>query len=289
MENTNEGYLFDSIRYSQVVGKNINKYKSEYSGSHLECYYSVVDGEFRTGYNATFGTLNLHGSLLNENIKYLAEKFYQYLSQNYSTYELRLAPTYLCPHIDIFVKNMKELNCNIVNEHNQFQLISSSEPYLNFSKSNRKIYRRLEASGVRVLTSRQPTHDGYDLLNKNRLARGVRLSLTFNELKKQAKLLNDHFTFFSCLNSSNILIAYAVCVEISPSVFYVLYWGEQPAYRKLSPVVFLAGSIKLYCYENNYRWLDAGISSLNGIVDDNLMLFKSRLGFTSCPKYTIRP
>ena len=60
---------------------------------------------------------------------------------------------------------------------------------------------------------------------------------------------------------------------------YILYWGEDPKYRKRSPVVMIADAAVQFCVKNEIRWLDAGISSFNGVVDKDLHDFKRRLGF----------
>ena len=99
--------------------------------------------------------------------------------------------------------------------------------------------------------------------------------------------MSNSYIFFECKNKENKVIAYAVCVKIRRDILYVLYWGEDFDHRKNSPVVFLAKSIIDFCIDNKITYLDAGISSLNGDLDQGLYDFKSRLGFRPSSKYII--
>ena len=83
------------------------------------------------------------------------------------------------------------------------------------------------------------------------------------------------------------MISSAFCVSISEDVLYVLYWGHNNKYDNLSPVVFLANNIYDFAKDKNYKILDIGTSSVNGLIDTGLTKFKESLGFSSDLKFTL--
>ena len=157
-----------------------------------------------------------------------------------------------------------------------------------FSATNRKIVRRLKKDGCEVRFEDSVSKEGYDLLARNRARRNVKLSLSFNDLKKQSEMLPEYFLFASCFNTERVLIAYSVCVKLRDDLLYVLYWGEEFEKRAKSPVVLLCHELVEYSLSNGLRYLDVGISSVDGEVDLNLFGFKQRLGCMSCDKLIVR-
>ena len=125
------------------------------------------------------------------------------------------------------------------------------------------------------------------MLQENRNKRGVKLSLSYDQLLVQANALPDRYWFVECLDSSRNLAAYAVFVRINLNTFYVLYWGDHVEYRKHSPVVMICNAILNFCKTKQVQFLDLGISSLHGAIDQGLFGFKERLGAISCPKLII--
>ena len=83
----------------------------------------------------------------------------------------------------------------------------------------------------------------------------------------------------------NRICASALIVSLSDTVEYVLYWGDDENYRALSPVTSLFLKIVTSCKSGNKRYLDLGISSVNGNLDEGLFNFKSSLGASAFSKY----
>lgn len=279
-----EVYFFDTTVYADSVGIKLNRFEVRYNSSALYGYYSVDKNKLLIGQKSTFGGIYLQEDTTQEDLKALVKKFEDEFLCKYSEYYLRLPPSYLNKNLNEISYLFNDKNSSAIIETNQYQEVLDSSNYLSFSKTNRKIFRRLVADGCTTTLSQKPNIEGYLLLEVNRKLRNVKLSLNFQEIQKQTNASEGRYIYFSCYDSANILIAYSVCVRISSNILYILYWGEDPKYRKLSPVVMIANAAIQFCVKNKIRWLDAGISSLNGVLDKDLFDFKRRLGFLKCEK-----
>lgn len=282
-----EKYLFDRKEYADATGIDLRKFCVKHKSDRMYGYYSVLDDNLIIGQKATFGGVYLSNHCDPRNFEYLVKKFYEKYLENSVSYSLRLPPSYLSVYFDNFASLLASMHSNVLQETNHFQKIDQQIPSNKFSKTNRKILRRLQAKIFRVTYSQTLNPEGYAVLKQNREARGVQLSLSFSDLKHQSEQICETYHFFECYNQKGVLAAYAVCVKIAKNVLYVLYWGERPDFRSESPVVLLANTILEFCYSNKIEWLDAGVSSVNGVVDQKLAEFKERLGFSQCRKYTI--
>jgi hypothetical protein len=203
-------------------------------------------------------------------------------------YRIKIPPQYLEPHLYPCIEHIfLEKGAKISSEKNQHLAILNSDFSFHFSDTNKKIVRRCISKGYVVDVNSKVCKDGYRLLERNRAMRSVTLSLTFEEIERQSTRMQGRFAFFRCKDFGGDIIAYAVCIYVRSDVLYVLYWGEAPEHRKQSPVVYLAKCIIDYCIQGGIAVLDVGISSLNGILDQGLFDFKSRLGCATTLKYVI--
>lgn len=280
-------YFFDTKEYADLVRVKLYRFELQHKDSSLYGYYSIADDKLFIGQKSTFGGIYLQGTSTSDDVESLVKKFYDDFLQKYSAYSIRLPPSYLNNELNTISSILANLNSSVITERNQFKKIVGNSSDFLFAKTNRKILRRLKTDACKIKCSKKLNVDGYSLLEENRKLRDVNLSLSFEELQKQSIASEGKYVYFSCYNSANILIAYSVCVRISDNTLYIFYWGERPEYRKLSPVVMIADAAIQYCIKNKIKWLDAGISSLNGVLDHSLFDFKKRLGFEACDKNTI--
>lgn len=283
-----ELYIFDTYEYSTVAKNEVKQKTFSIDGAKLMVIPSLNEGVFEIGRRSTYSGLYFSKSICETQISTLINAMLEWGSKTCKDYKIRVPPEYLEPNLypcleSIFLKK----GAKILIEKNQHLSISNQNYSFHFSDTNKKIVRRSIARGYVVHTNSQVSKDGYNLLKRNRELRGVKLSMSFEEIKHQSEYIKDKYTFFECKDSKDVIVAYAVCVNIRSDILYVLYWGEDPEQRKNSPVVYLAKCIIDHCIERKISYLDAGISSLHGILDQGLFDFKLRLGFVSTLKYVI--
>jgi len=155
------------------------------------------------------------------------------------------------------------------------------------SKGNRKKIRQfMELGGSISYASSRDIIECYEVLVQNRRRREVSLSMTYQDFERSLLLLNDCFSLIRASVHGKI-IATAYIVKILPSYWYVLYWGELPEFRSLSPVAAIYDFIVNQSLCNNVEILDLGISTVNGVLDEGLARFKSNLGAVATKKMTL--
>lgn len=283
-----ELYIFDTKEYSNAVKNQVKPITFSCDGAELMVIPSVNERLFEIGGRSTFAGLYFSGSVGERQISTLIDLMLEWGGGSCKSYRIRVPPQYLEPNLYPYLESIfLKKSAKILIEQNQHLLISNKDFLSHFSDTNKKIVRRSVAKGYAVNIHGEISEDGYDLLKRNRELRGVNLSLSYDELEHQSKIMHNKYIFFECRDLDEKTLAYAVCVKIRSDVLYVLYWGEDPEQRKNSPVVFLAKSIIDYCIEKKIPILDAGISSFKGKLDRGLYDFKLRLGFESSPKYVI--
>jgi len=126
----------------------------------------------------------------------------------------------------------------------------------------------------------------HKLIADNRARLGVGVSMSLQQLQQMVILFPQRIQLFAAYrdDSFNEMAAAAVCLELAPSIMYVLYWGDADGMRTYSPVAILAATIYEFCQINGFRVLDVGISTLHGIPNHGLINFKRNLGFTESLK-----
>jgi lipid II:glycine glycyltransferase (peptidoglycan interpeptide bridge formation enzyme) len=112
------------------------------------------------------------------------------------------------------------------------------------------------------------------------------MSMTRDALKEMLKIFPEKFFLFGVYTPAptRALIASSICIEVQKNILYIFYWGEDPAYRKLSPVTLLSKIIYGYAQDYKFDLLDAGIASSEGKINLGLIKFKQNLGFRASSK-----
>lgn len=172
-----------------------------------------------------------------------------------------------------------ESNFHIVVEHRN-----------DVSKGNRKKQRQFSERGGSVAQVGQPDwRNIYHLLMQNRLRRGVEFSMPWQIFQRGLVDLPDIFTVWGATLGVEF-VGGALTVEIDLNTLYVLFWGDTLLGRDLSVVASICETLVEFCRSKNYQVLDLGISSVDGLLDENLARFKVNLGAvqTSKPILTVR-
>lgn len=170
---------------------------------------------------------------------------------------------------------------------NQSLEVSQAPMSQRVSYGSVKCLRKCEREGL--VTEQLPAGalgEVYETLEANRAGKGLSMSMTLAQLQTMAELFPSAMALFGCRDAGRLAAA-AVCLRISPSVLYVLYWGDRPGYSSLSPVVPVAEAIYRYAQSLGVTLLDAGISTVDRYVDFGLIRFKRGLGFTESLKVSM--
>jgi hypothetical protein len=93
----------------------------------------------------------------------------------------------------------------------------------------------------------------------------------------------DAFTIWGATLESEF-VGGALTVEVNSYSLYVLFWGDTLLGRNISVVASICEKLIEFCISRNYKVLDLGISSVDGLLDENLAKFKVNLGAVQTTK-----
>lgn len=122
-----------------------------------------------------------------------------------------------------------------------------------------------------------------------RQAQGLQINITLEKLKKLSDELPGKYECFGVFRDSKIS-ALCIAVRASSEVAYYYLPATSPMFRNHSPMVMLiAGMVKFYL-ESGFKYLDLGVSSIEGKPQEPLKMFKERMGgiTTEKPTFSLR-
>ena len=149
---------------------------------------------------------------------------------------------------------------------------------------NLKRLRKCEREGLHA--ERLPLHDleaVYEVIAANRLAKGHAMSMSLPQLQTMAERFPEAIALFGSRDGLRLAAA-AVCLRLGNGILYVFYWGDQPGYATLSPVVGIADAVYRHCQQEGLQLLDVGTSTVDVEPHHGLIQFKRGLGFTESLK-----
>ena len=157
----------------------------------------------------------------------------------------------------------------------------------NLSKGNRKKIRQFyELGGIVSYSNVDNIKQCYEVLVENRKRRGVALTMHYADFESSLLLCGEDFKLIQAF-LENQIVAACYLVKILPDYWYVLFWGELVNFRSLSPVASMFQFLIEEAQRNRVKFLDLGISSVEGVLDEGLARFKSNLGAMSSQKITL--
>ena len=182
-----EDYFFDTMNYSNSVNIKLHRFEVRHKNSTLYGYYSVDKNKLFIGQKSTFGGVYLQDDTVREDLENLVKKFEDEFLRKYSGYNLRLPPNYLNKKLNEFSNIFNSIGSSVITEINQYHEITNNSNYLLFSKSNRKIFRRLKANGCTIKLSKK-TKWRWILFVRKKIENCVMLSYHLVSRKSKNKL-----------------------------------------------------------------------------------------------------
>lgn len=204
-----------------------------------------------------------------------------------STLIVRLPPKYFLPEVFLpQVEALRQLPSVEVTDVNFSIYLNDDSGNLSFSRGNRKRVRQFaEAAGKIRECLDSERSSAYDLLQDNRSRRGAQLSMSRSSfLATLAENPEDYRCWLAHVEGE--ILGAALTVQISDETLYVLYWGDSVAGRQMSVVASICDFLIRLAKDEGSLFLDLGISSVAGVVDDGLKRFKENLGAFAFPQQT---
>ncbi len=156
--------------------------------------------------------------------------------------------------------------------------------------ANRKRLAKAARAGVTIRELRGTEQQaGYEAILENRQKKGRPLSMSWTDVREMLETFPDRVRVFGATMAGasmaaapqeNTILAAAICLAVTPRVFYVYAWGERAGVEAISPVSTLAEHLFAFAQQHGFSWLDLGTSSVDGVVNPGLHRFKRSLGAT---------
>lgn len=199
----------------------------------------------------------------------------------------KLPPQYFLP--EIFISQNDPINSSHFREvldFNQHIFVSEWQSS-DMSKGNQKKVRQAVSAGMNL---REATVEDiskcYEVLSLNRKAIGARVTMKLTEIRDAVVNFPSIYKV-KYLELGGDVAAMCLTVEIETKVRYVLYWADNLSFRNYSPLALLCQKLVEEARNDGLNFLDLGISSNNGLLNEGLYRFKKNLGAVTSTKKTI--
>lgn len=249
-------------------------------------FFSPITGAF-----SDFYLINERVSL--RKIDYFLGYIENYLVTNYNLNKLtyKLPPElYNADNNNYLLNAMFNRGWEVSNIDLNYHLNIINEDYFRrkLSSSKRRELNRItrEETSFTRLTDENDIRNAYDIIKANRESQGYPMTMSWDGLYSLYLAMPDDVYFFT-LKKGDLILASSVCLKINDDHLYVFYWGENPEFRQLSPIVKLAEQLYLLCVNEGFKTLDIGISTENSSANQGLIDFKTNIGCELTKKISI--
>ncbi|MCV9388790.1 GNAT family N-acetyltransferase [Reichenbachiella ulvae] len=142
--------------------------------------------------------------------------------------------------------------------------------------------RRINKCLVNGFTFQQETLDQagsiHDFISKCRKQQGLVINITKEKFLRITSQLPNTYALYSIFDPKGQRCAATVCISVDNKVVYNYLPAFDRSYASHSPLAFLLHQLNLTLMEQKVKYLDLGISSINGKAQGTLIDFKERMG-----------
>lgn len=117
----------------------------------------------------------------------------------------------------------------------------------------------------------------YKFINVCRQTQGLQVNIGWDHLHSLIEGLPGKYQCFT-VQREDKLSAVCIAVQATPEVAYYYLPATSPLFRSHSPMVLLIAGMVNYYRSQGFKYLDLGVSSLEGRPQETLQLFKERMG-----------
>jgi hypothetical protein len=117
----------------------------------------------------------------------------------------------------------------------------------------------------------------YGFLIGCRKEKGQPISVAMEQLSLSFRVFPDRYCLFSVRKDGNLAAA-SVAVKVNEYVIYDFMHASPMEFNNYSPVVFLIEGIYKYAQQNQFKYIDLGISSIDNKPQVSLIRFKENIG-----------
>jgi hypothetical protein len=126
----------------------------------------------------------------------------------------------------------------------------------------------------------------YYFIAQARANRNIPLSITYDQMQQFFMAYPEKYRIMSIFDKKNLRLATCIVVNPEPDTLYYFLPATAISALPKSPMVLLIAELYHYCQSRSIRFLDLGLSSVEGHVQQGLFDFKQNMGAYVSPKRT---
>ncbi len=267
------GVLFNRSEYHALNGTEHRTVEVDGVGSVSGAL--LPSEQFDSGWSAPYGGFDLLPR--HDNVAGACALVEQLTKCGFGLTRVRCRPGFYGPHEAFALLNagFTVERCGL-NHHIDLAAIEKPEAYVAGLK--REAQRALrQAESEPFIFSATDWYASYNVLAENRKAKGRRLALDYDYVRKIVATFPGQIHMLSLWHATQVCAA-ALVYEVLARRFYVVAWGDAFHDLPRSPMNRLAYEVVAWAIERDALSLDLGLSSLDGRADSGLAQFKQSVG-----------
>ncbi|HEY3402884.1 MAG TPA: GNAT family N-acetyltransferase [Ohtaekwangia sp.] len=253
----------------------------------LIIYFTHSDRELISLERSSFGGPVISGKAELADLISLLKKVYDWSVVNgISTIQIRCFPEAYNQKQSDLINKAFSLSGYEVLYTDVDQILRVNDEGMNMRPSPKLRVRKSRKTGFQFASLDHSTLDRvYHLTADTRLRKKYPMTMSNADLVEMFKDFPDNYFLYGVRHHHKIIAA-AVVIKISPTIWYCFYWGDDLHYRTHSPITFLIHQLYDYAKMQGVTLLDLGTSADKGIVNAGVFSFKRSLGCEVTPRHT---
>lgn len=281
-------FLFNQDFYVNNYSANALYFYDQIKNPSVLCsLVETSEGNFVSGCRAPFGGIEC------SNVEQV-DAFIVYLKETcrgigVKSITIRQAPVCYQPHVSGFIHEalirqgfqLKYLDTN------QHIVVDSSVSFTSLlDDQKRRLLKKLKSTGVRVEIQDHVDSDlWYDLYAQSRMVKNFPITISKEDYMSLSLQFSDTYQYAG-VYLENTLLANAVFVKVNRDVLYYFLAAGNKEYDAVSPSVLILETMYELAQKHQFRMLDLGISTVDGLLNEGLHFFKKHIGALDSPKNT---
>ena len=277
-------YFFNEKEHLQNQGgeRLLTFYWQNPDNQTIEARFSVIikDGIAYSPLRATFGGVEFSEEISEEDLFY-------FLQESISKIEVKTIIINSYPEGYLSKNQIQKLeNCLLklgfqisITEQNYEIPITQKSFYETITSTRAK--QLLRKSIKKGFTFQEITDPNFSeihaFITRSRERKNRPMTMSLLQFENHFKIFPENFKIFSAMDSEQ-MIAVGVTIKINEEIIYTFYLSDDEQYLKESPTIFLLSGIYEYFQAKNYKILDLGIATNQGVLNEGLAHFKKSLG-----------
>lgn len=246
----------------------------------------AATGAYVSGLHAPFGGIECSDITRLDGM--LKELVHVYKVQGAASVTVKQAPAFYQTtsasiHAALLTNGFQLLHAD-TNQHVPVNRTKTFAAQIDYQK--RRSLRILKEKGAHaaVITSVEPD-EWYELLLKSRRHKNFPVTVSKEAYEQLGRQLPDLYQYIGVF-LDGVLIANAVCVQVTNDVIYYFLAASDPDFDVLSPSLMLIETLYDHACTKNIKVIDLGISSVAGVLNTGLHFFKRQVGALDSEKST---